>query len=169
VSNDAKLQPHKFHTEDEEGKAREIYPDWSLIASNQITMISQQAAMLERHQEIINELRNLSDVEARHEVVKNQILLVETVNDLSVHIDKAREELELAVGKLSTTMMGIWQVPIAIVIILSASFLFYLKYIEEWTWLLILAVACFRYLGDSISGVAKLARGIRSGEGEKKS
>jgi hypothetical protein len=172
MSNEAKIPPFKFHMEDSQTK-----PDWGLIANNQITMISQQAAMLENQKIMIDRLTEFIQPQRTEIIVKhqlkmieavdhlsdhmsqtsgNQIKIVESLNTLTAHIDTAREQLEIAVGKLSTTMMGIFQVPIAIVIMGVASWAFFFRYIEEYTWLIILAVAAFRYLGDSITAIAKL-------------
>lgn len=154
MSNDAKLQPHKFHTEDEQGKAFD--PDWGLIASNQITMITQQSTMLAKQQEMVDELRRIANSELLSTLTRQQMQIVDAVNNLSDRLDAARGRLDQTMEKLSGSIMGIVQVPITIVVMGIASAAFYLKYIEEWTWLLILAVAAFRYLGDSITAVVKL-------------
>ena len=95
-------------------------------------------------------------IKQREDIITQQARMTISVDNLAVHIDQAREELEAAVSKLTSTMMGIWQVPIAVAVIGVASWAFFFKYIEEWTWLMLLAIAAFRYLGDSITAVAKL-------------
>jgi hypothetical protein len=185
--NDAKIPPFKIHMEDSQGKI--IEPDWGLIANNQITMISQQAAMLENQKIMIDRLTEFIQPQRTEIIVKhqlkmveavdhlsdhmsqtseNQIMIVGSLNTLTAHIDTAREQLELAVGKLSTTMMGIFQVPIAVVIMGVASWAFFFKYIGEYTWLMILAVAAFRYLGDSITSIVKLFGLRRNSNGNHK-
>jgi hypothetical protein len=63
-----------------------------------------------------------------------------------------------------TTMVNsLMKIPIAIVVMTAASFAFlYMKEISETTWLVIMGVAVFPWLGDSIEAVMKLV-GIRQG------
>ena len=57
------------------------------------------------------------------------------------------------------------KVPIAMAVVGASSWAFlYAKAISENTWLIIMGVAVFPWLGDSISAIAKLIRG-RNGEG----
>jgi hypothetical protein len=67
-------------------------------------------------------------------------------------------KLEVQMTKLSASIMSIIQVPIAVVLVGVASWAFFFKYISEWTWLMLIAVALFRYLGDSITAVVNLVR-----------
>ena len=153
---DGDARAPKFEMEMEDSEGRIIQPDWTVVVSNKLTVITQQSAMLENQRQMIEELKKLGDMEARETVIKQQFMIVEGVNNLSVHMDQAREELEHAVIKLSGAVMGIIKVPIVVAVVLVASFALYFKYIEEHTWLILLAIAVFPYLGDSITAVAKL-------------
>jgi hypothetical protein len=158
VNGDAKAPPFKMKLEDEQ--AQEIHPDWTLVVSNQLTEITQNTAIIENQKQMIVELQKI--IELWNEITKRQGTMVEAIEILASEMDKARTELR-------GTMTSIIQVPITVIIMAGASWLFYLKYIEEWTWIAIMAVASFRYLGDSITSVVKLF-GLRrgNGNGEKK-
>lgn len=132
-----------------------IHPDWTVVVSNQLTEITQNTAIIENQKQMIAELQKI--IELWNAITARQATMISAIGGLSVEMEKARTELR-------STMMSIIQVPITVVIIASVSWLFYLKYIEEYTWLVIMAVAAFRYLGDSISGVVKLIGFRQSGE-----
>lgn len=150
--NDAKAP--KFEMEMEDAEGRMIHPDWTVVVSNQLTEITQNAAIIENQKQMIAELQKI--IELWNAITVRQATMISAIGGLSVEIEKARTELR-------STMMSIIQVPITVVIIAAVSWLFYLKYIEEYTWLVIMAVAAFRYLGDSINGVVKLI-GFRRSE-----
>jgi hypothetical protein len=156
--NEAQAPKFEMEMEDMEGKI--IHPDWTMVVSNQLTEITQNTAIIENQKQMIAELEKI--IVLWNEITKRQSTMVEAIKILSDQMDKARTELR-------GTMMSIIQVPITVVIMAGASWLFYLKYIEEWTWVAIMAVASFRYLGDSITSVVKLF-GLRrgNGNGEKK-
>ncbi len=156
--NDAKAP--KFEMEMEDAEGRIIHPDWTVVVSNQLTEITQNAAIIENQKQMIAELQKI--IELWSAITVRQATMISAIGGLSVAMEKARTELR-------STMMSIIQVPITVVIIAAVSWLFYLKYIEEYTWLVIMAVAAFRYLGDSISGVVKLIgfRQANSKSGER--
>jgi hypothetical protein len=156
VSDEAKAP--RFRTEMEDDAGNIIHPDWSLIASNQFTEITQNSAIIDNQKQMIAKLTEI--VTLWDEITKRQGTMVEAIRLLADQMDKGRMEVK-------TMLSSIIQVPIAVVVIAGSSWLFYLKYIEEYTWIVILAVASFRYLGDSISGVVKLI-GLRRGNGEQK-
>src|SRR4029077_12494728 len=108
------------------------------------------------------------EVKQRQLIVEQQRHMLESIDKLIVHIDKATDELHEAVVKLSISVMAILQVPIAVALIGVASWAFFFKYIDQWVWLIIMGVACFRYLGDSINGVVKLVSGVRRNGGNGK-
>jgi hypothetical protein len=149
MSNDAKLTPHKFVSE-------EIHPDWSMIVSNQLTLITQQSAMLENQRSMIETLQKIADTTRLDRALEHQGKMIQALDGLGMHVDTAREELEVAVQKLSAAVLGIIKVPIVVVMISIASLAFFWKFIGEHTWLILLGVAVFPYLGDSITAVAKL-------------
>jgi hypothetical protein len=148
MSDEVKLSSHAISSE--------IQPDWGMLVNNQLTIITQQSAMLENQRLMIENLQRIADPSRFEQALKQQVRMIESIDHLAVQMDTAREELEMAVGKLSSSVMGILQAPIAVAVIGVASWAFFFKYIEEWTWLLLMAVAAFRYLGDSITAVAKL-------------
>jgi hypothetical protein len=144
----------------EDQHAQEIHPDWSLVVSNQLTEITQNTRIIDNQLIMIEEMRKI--IELWDTITKRQSTMVDAIGKLSLEMDKARLELR-------STMMSIVQVPITVIIIAGASWLFYLKYIEEYTWIIIMAVAAFRYLGDSISGVIKLLGLRRNNNGGSQS
>jgi hypothetical protein len=158
MSEEAKAPRFKIGIEDEQ--ARPIEPDWSIVVSNQLTEITQNTRIIDNQLKMITELEKI--IKLWDEITKRQSTMVDAIKALAAEMDKARTELR-------GTMMSIIQVPITVIIMAGASWLFYLKYIEEWTWIAIMAVASFRYLGDSITSVVKLF-GLRRGNGnaEKK-
>jgi len=155
MADDARVPEFKMKLED--AQAQEIHPDWTLVVSNQFTEITQNAAIIENQKAMIAELEKI--IELWNEITKRQSTMVEAIKILADQMDKARTELR-------STMMSIIQVPITVIIMAGTSWLFYLKYIEEWTWVVIMAVASFRYLGDSITSVVKLL-GLRRGNEKK--
>ena len=96
--------------------------------------------------------------------LKNQIEMVEALkilnhglDQLHTDLEKASEKLEVAVTKLGGAMWGLLKVPVACVIVGAASWAFlYAKAINEHTWIIIMGVAVFPWLGDSISAIAQL-------------
>jgi hypothetical protein len=187
VNGDAKAPPFKMKLEDEH--AQEIHPDWTLVVSNQLTLITQTATMLEKSQTMIEELRKISGPSDR--IIGHQMSMIAALKDLSVALDARRaqwevmtknqeamnagmqalnmmmdraiEQLGASVSKASTTVNSLMKIPIAIVVMTAASFAFlYMKEISETTWLVIMGVAVFPWLGDSIEAVMKLM-GIRQG------
>jgi hypothetical protein len=158
MSDDARVPAFKMKLED--AQAQEIHPDWTVVVSNQLTVIAQQSTMIENQKQMISELQKI--IILWEEITKRQSTMVDAIKILADEMEKARTELR-------GTMMSIIQVPITVVIMAAASWLFYLKYFEEWTWVVIMAVASFRYLGDSITSVVKLL-GLRrsNGNGERK-
>ena len=116
-------------------------------------------------------LERIADMEAHEQtrqqrdvIIEQQKLMNKSMDNLVVHIDRARIELDKAVKELTGSIMGIVQVPIAVTIIGVASWAFFMKYIDQYVWLILMGVAAFRYLSDSITGVAKLIGLKRNGE-----
>jgi hypothetical protein len=121
-------------------------------------MITQASAAIENQKLMIAELKQVTEL--WNSILTRQAGVVEAVLKLSAEMDKARAELR-------SSITGILQIPIAIVIIGAASWAFFVTYIEEYTWIIIMAVAAFRYIGDSITGVVKLLGLRRGNNGEK--
>jgi hypothetical protein len=187
MADDAKAPPFKMKLEDEH--AQEIHPDWTLVVSNQLTLITQTATMLEKNQTMIEELRKISGPSDR--IIGHQMSMIAALKDLNIALDARRaqwevmtknqeamnagmqalnmmmdraiEQLGASVSKASSTVNSLMKIPIAIVVMTAASFAFlYMKEISETTWLVIMGVAVFPWLGDSIEAVMKLV-GIRQG------
>jgi hypothetical protein len=75
-------------------------------------------------------------------------------------MDGAGAQLHLAVEKLSSAFWGLMKIPVAVVVVGAASWAFlYEGKIGERTWLVMLGVAVFPWLGDSISAIGKIIRG----------
>src|SRR5258708_6743275 len=98
----------------EDAEGRMIHPDWTVVVSNQLTLITQQATMLDKNQQMVDELKKLTDPNIISSVITQQREIIAAVNNLSVHMDQAREELEVAVGKLSGSVLGIIKVPVVV-------------------------------------------------------
>lgn len=134
-------------------------PDWNAVAD---TIIRQQ-------QEMINAINKVTGASSeRLMIIKSVHEMTLATKQLTVDLDTARNRLDVALSKLSNSIMSIVSVPIAVILVGAASVFFYFKFISETTWLILLGVACFRYLGDSITAIAKLfGLGRRNGEEKK--
>ncbi len=129
-------------------KQQETRDDWSTMLYNQERMISNQDQMLE----------------VTRKLLENQQRMGMLADKLEGHLNELGDVMTSSTAVTRGLVDKIVQVPITIVMIAAASGLFYLKYIEEWTWLVICAVAAFKYLGDSITAVVKLF-GLGRGSG----
>jgi hypothetical protein len=154
--NDEEARAPRFRTEVEDDAGNVIHPDWSVVVSNQFTEITQNSSIIENQKVMISELQKI--IVLWDEITKRQSTMVTAISSLAEQMDKARAEIK-------SSLTSIIQVPITVTIIGVASWAFFMKYIEEYTWLIICAVAAFRYLGDSISGVLKLIGLRRTGNG----
>jgi hypothetical protein len=134
-------------------------PNWTEFAG---TVIEQQRQMIEA----INKAIGASA--ERQMIIKSIEAMTDATKRLTTDLDDARNRLDIAMSKLSTSIMSIVSVPIAVSLVAAASAFFYFKMISETTWLILLAVACFRYLGDSITAIAKLFGLGKNGNGERK-
>jgi len=108
-------------------------------------------------------------VEVSERLLANQQQMASLAVKLDSHLNILGNAMRESTSATKNIVDKIVQVPITIVVIAAGSWLFYLKYIEEWTWLLICAVAAFKFLGDSITSVVKLfglGKGNPSGGGK---
>jgi len=122
---------------------------WNTMLYNQERMINNQDQMLE----------------VSRKLLENQQRMGMLADKLEGHLNELGDVMTSSTAVTRGLVDKIVQVPITIVMIAAASGLFYLKYIEEWTWLIICAVAAFKYLGDSITAVVKLfGLGRRNGQ-----
>ena len=134
--------------------------DWNLVAQ---TIIKQQQQMIDA----INKAAGATS--ERLMIIKAINEMTEATKLLCSDLEHARSRLDVAVTRLSSSITSMVSVPIAIALVVAASMFFYFKYISETTWLILLAVSLFRYLGDSITAIAKLfGLGRRNGNGNNK-
>ena len=129
-------------------------PDWGMFIHQQQQMV-----------EALNKIAGATT--ERLMIIKSVNEMTEATRLLVSDLEHARARLDVSVSKLSTSITSMVSVPIAISLVVAASMFFYFKYISETTWLILLAVSLFRYLGDSITAIAKLfGLGRRNGNGE---
>lgn len=137
------------------------------------TIPAETAKQLAEYQSQMVEYLKMLTSEERLEqaktIIVQQALLTHSVDQLHGDLQQAGEKLEQAVGKLNAAFMGILKVPVACVIVGAASWAFmYSGKISENTWLIIMGVAVFPWLGESISAIAKLVRGGGGRNGDNK-
>jgi hypothetical protein len=131
--------------------------DWRLHLLNQERMIAQQRDLLDIQRRLIDAMEKVASPERVRGVEEGQRHMVAAVNALSERMETANEQLGLAVTKLASAFWGLMKVPVAVVVVGVASWAFlFMHKISETTWLLMLGVAVFPWLGDSISAVAKI-------------
>ena len=132
-------------------KSSSTHDDWRVHLYNQERMLNSQ-------DRIAVSLERLLD--NQQEMAKLAVALHENLEQFTVMMNESSKATKGLVN-------GIIKVPVVIVLIGIASWTFYIGKIEEHTWLLIMAVAVFPYLGESITALAKLfglGRGGVSGE-----
>jgi hypothetical protein len=151
VNGDAKAPKFKVRSEDD---------DWQTHLYNQERMINQQDELLGVQKRLVEAMEKVASPERVRGVEQGQEEMVTAVKDLTAKMSTANEQLGLAVYKLATTFWGVLKVPVAMVVVGAASWAFlYEGKIGERTWLIMLAVAVFPWLGDSISAIGKVIRG----------
>jgi hypothetical protein len=151
VNGDAKAPPFR-----EEGRE----DDWRTFLFNQERMIEQQNELLEIQKRLVEAMEKVASPERVRGVEQGQEKMVDAVITLSEKLDTANEKLEVAVTKLASAFWGLMKVPVAVIVVGVASWAYlYVGKISEHTWLLMLGVAVFPWLGDSISAIAKIVRG----------
>jgi hypothetical protein len=151
VNGEAKAPKFNVRSEDD---------DWGTHLYNQDRMIVQQDEILGMQRRLVEALEKVASPERTRKVEEGQLSMVEAVNTLSVEMRAANGQLETAVSKLASTFLGVLKVPVAVVVVGAASWAYlYAGKISEHTWLLMLGVAVFPWLGDSISAVGKIVRG----------
>ena len=130
-------------------------PDWGMFIHQQQQMV-----------EALNKIAGATS--ERLMIIKSVNEMTEVTRLLVSDLEHARARLDVSVSKLSGSITSMVSVPIAISLVVAASMFFYFKYISETTWLILLAVSLFRYLGDSITAIAKLFGLGRHGHEEGK-
>lgn len=139
---DARVPPMKEGASDEDARTY-LY--------NQERMLSNQEQMITVTQSLLENQRSLATLASKFEE----------------HLDLLSEQMRASIHTMGEFNKAIIKVPIVLFLIGMASWGFYVGKVSEKTWLLILAVACFPYLGDSITAIAKLIRGGSNGAGKK--
>jgi hypothetical protein len=131
-----------------------------------------QTEALKNQAEMVAYLKILSDeeqIERAKTVIVQQAMMIHEINNLHQAILRATENLRLANEKISAAFWNLMKVPIACMVIGVASWAYlYSKVISEHTWLLMLAIAVFPWLGDSITAVTKIFRSSGNARTEEK-
>jgi hypothetical protein len=117
--------------------------------------LSEQAILNQK--EMVKYLAILASDEAiarERAVVEQQVLMSHAIEKLHSQIQEATQAIQQANEKWRGIFLGLMKIPICVVIGGAASWAFIEERISENTWLIILAVAVFPWVGDSISAVA---------------
>ena len=134
--------------------------DWRTHLYNQERMIGQQDELLGVQRRLVEAMEKVASPERTKKVEEGQVAMTSAVLNLSEKMATANEQLGMAVHKLATTFWGVFKVPVAMVVVGAASWAYlYEGKISEHTWLLMIGVAVFPWLGDSISAIGKIIRG----------
>lgn len=134
--------------------------DWRTHLYNQERMIVQQDEILGMQRRLVEALEKVASPERTRKVEEGQAGMVSAVNNLSGKMASANEQLHLAVSKLTSMFWSLMKVPLAVVVVGAASWAFlYEAKITETTWLIMLGVSVFPWLGDSITAIGKIVRG----------
>lgn len=155
---EANVPPYRSESDNE---------DWRTFLYNQERLIEQAGELLDAQRRVVDAMERVASPERTRKVEEGQQKMVEAVDRLSEKMATANGQLELAVSKLASTFLGMMKIPVAVIVVGVASWAFlYAHKIEETTWLIMLGVAVFPWLGDSVTAVAKLI-GLRRGNGEE--
>ena len=124
--------------------------DWRIHLYNQERMLVSQEQITDVLQRLLDQQREMAEMAAK---------LNMTLGDVSQTMEASTKATSGLVGQMI-------KVPIAMTVVGASSWAFmYAKAISEHTWLIIMGVAVFPWLGDSISAISKLIRG-RDGDGK---
>jgi hypothetical protein len=118
--------------------------DWRQHLYNQERMLSTQ-------DELVGVLRQL---------LEQQEQMGEMAMKLDTHLNLVSKAMDQSSKATSGLVAGVIKVPIAMIVVVAASWAFlYAHEISENTWLIMLGVAVFPWLGDSITAIWRLVRG----------
>lgn len=116
-------------------------------------------------------LASEDQIERQKTMIVQQALMAHALDQLHGDLVVATTKIEEATARSSAAMWSLLKVPIAVVMVTAASWAFlYAHEITENTWLIIMAVAVFPWMGDSITAIAKMI-GIgrsKNGTGDSK-
>ena len=131
--------------------------DWRSHLHNQERMIEQQGELLEVQKRLVEALEKVASPERVRGVEEGQVEMTKAVNGLSEKMDSAVEQLSAGVIKLSSTFWGMMKIPVAVVVVTAASWAFlYAEKIRERTWLIMITISVFPWLGDSLTAISAL-------------
>jgi hypothetical protein len=113
---------------------------------------------------LYNQERMLASQEEITEVLKSLLEQQHQMGDLAIKLDGHLNALAATMRETSKTtsglVAGVIKVPIAMIVVVAASWAFlYAHEISENTWLIMLGVAVFPWLGESITAIWRLIRG----------
>lgn len=132
-----------------------------------VEVAKQLAGYQERMAKALDILTEEERLQMARTVIVQQAMLIHSVDQLTTTMKELAERYEVTIQRLNAAFMSLIKVPIATVIIGAASWAYlYSKVISENTWLIMMGVAAFPWLGESITAISKIIRG--SGNGEKK-
>ena len=159
MNDDVKAPSYKRESDQEE---------WRTFLYNQERMINQQGELLELQKRLVEAMERVASPERTRGVEQGQVKMIEAVNLLSEKMELANGQLGLAVTKLASAFWNLMKVPVAVVVVAVASWAFlYTEKISQNVWLIMLGVAVFPWLGDSISAIGRIVRGRNDGEEHK--
>lgn len=128
---------------------------WNKIEAGQTRMIKSLEIL--SSEETMEQMRTM---------IVQQAFISHELGKLNESMEGAGQKLEAAVVKLSSAFWNLMKVPVACMVVGVASWAFlYEQKISENTWLLMLGVAVFPWLGDSISAIARIFGVGRHGNG----
>lgn len=144
MSDDAKVPAFRSHSDSD---------DWRQHLYNQERMLEGQEQM-----KVVLE-----------SLLANQRQMAELAKELRASLDVLSDTMRESMKTTSGLVAGVIKVPIAMAVVAVASWAFmYAKEITEMTWLIMLGVAVFPWLGESITAIMKLL-GVRQQTNNSKS
>jgi hypothetical protein len=123
-----------------------------------------QSSSEDWRQHLYNQERMLSTqdqlVDVLEKLLKQQEQMGQMAAKLDVHLNLVSKAMDESSKATSGFVAGVIKVPIAMAVVVAASWAFmYAKEISENTWLIMLGVAVFPWLGESITAIWRLIRG----------
>lgn len=139
MNSDAKAPPFKSQSDSE---------DWRQHLYNQERMLESQEQLVAVLDKLLNAQQQMAQLAIK----------------LDAHLHLVSQAMDASSKATSGLVAGVIKVPIAMIVVVAASWAFmYAKEITETTWLIMLGVAVFPWLGESITAVSKLLRGSGNG------
>jgi hypothetical protein len=118
--------------------------DWRQHLYNQERMLSSQDQLVGVLEKLLEQQEQMGQMAAK----------------LDVHLNLVSKAMDQSSKATSGLVAGVIKVPIAMIVVVAASWAFlYAHEISENTWLIMLGVAVFPWLGDSITAIWRLIRG----------